>query len=56
MIKGTGGAVLDALLRERILSLDGKWYILNTDILGERLGVHYVDCTLIASGRLLWNL
>ena len=44
MIKGTGGAVLDALLRERILSLDGKWYILNTDILGGRLGVHYVDC------------
>ena len=44
MTKGAGAAVLDALVKEGILTLEGKWYILNTDALGEKLGIHYVDC------------
>ena len=44
MTKGTGADVLEALVREGILTLDGKWYILNADALGDKLGINYVDC------------
>jgi len=44
MTKGTGEAVLSALLEEGILSRDDKRYFLSTDVLGERLGVNWVDC------------
>ena len=44
MIKGVGDAVLQAMVRERILTLQGKWYYLDTQLLGEKVGVNYVQC------------
>ncbi|MYF05638.1 MAG: hypothetical protein F4230_11985 [Holophagales bacterium] len=44
MTKGAGEVVLEALLREGILSRDDKSYFLSTDVLGEKLGVNWVDC------------
>ncbi|MXX86600.1 MAG: hypothetical protein F4Y71_09115 [Acidobacteria bacterium] len=44
MIKGVGAAILGAMVEEGILALDGKWYFLNTRMLGEKVGVNYVQC------------
>ena len=55
MTKGTGHAVLAALLREGILTVDDKWYILDTEALGEKLGVSYVDCQAHRFGDLAIN-
>ncbi|MCR9221666.1 MAG: AAA family ATPase [Alphaproteobacteria bacterium] len=44
MTKGTGAAVLELLKREGILSLSGKMYTLNPEVLGEKAGVSYNDC------------
>lgn len=44
MIKGTGQAVLTALLKARIIILDSGWYFLNADLLGELTDTKYEDC------------
>ena len=51
MTKGAGSAVLRAMCAEGILRVEGKWYILDTGALGEKVGVNYVDCQAYRFGR-----
>lgn len=44
MTKGTGQSVLNLLLRERIISLDGPMYHLDPDLLGSKASTSYKDC------------
>lgn len=44
MTKGSGQAVLNLLVREQILSLDGSLYFLDPNALGSRAGTNYRDC------------
>ena len=50
MTKGTGQAVLNAMLRARIVIQDQGWYFLNTDLLGELTGTTYGDCMTFQFG------
>ena len=43
MTKGSGQTVLQALLNRGILSIDGRMYVLNTNLLGEKFGMTYMD-------------
>ena len=44
MVKGVGTAVLTAMTEAGILRLEGKWYFLEADLLGEKVGVNYIQC------------
>lgn len=44
MTKGSGQAVLDALMEMHVLSLDGPMYYLDPDALIEKIGASYHDC------------
>lgn len=44
MTKGPGQAVLNLLLRDRILSIDGNMYVLDPDRLATRAGTNYAEC------------
>ena len=44
MVKGGGLAILDAMKAANIVTLEGKWYYLNTDELGKKVGVDYIGC------------
>ena len=50
MTKGTGQAVLNAMLKARIVIQDQGWYFLNTDLLGELTGTTYGDCMTFQFG------
>lgn len=44
MTKGTGQAVLETMLAEGVISLEGPMYFLDPDKLAAQAGVNYVDC------------
>ena len=44
MVKGTGQAILDAMLQHRIVTRDQSKYYLDTGVLGELTGANYGDC------------
>ena len=44
MMKGLGHAILQAMMRERVIYPEGKLYILDASALGEVVGVTYIDC------------
>jgi len=44
MTKGSGQAVLNLMLRDRILSIDGSMYVLDPDKLAACAGANYADC------------
>jgi hypothetical protein len=43
MTKGTGQAILDALIDEKIITISGAMYELNADLLGETTGTTYAE-------------
>jgi len=44
MVKDAGEAVLAALKRDNILRLEGRLYLLDPQLLGEKVGVNYIQC------------
>ena len=44
MTKGLGRTMLDALMRESVVYIDGKLYVLDASALGRVVGVTYMDC------------
>ncbi len=44
MIKGTGREILNLMLAEKILSLEGPMYFLNSDQLATKTGLNYFTC------------
>lgn len=44
MTKGSGAAVLKHMLKEGILSLQGRLYYLDSDALASKAGANYTDC------------
>ena len=44
MMKGLGHAILQAMMKERVVYSEGKLYILDASALGEVVGVTYIDC------------
>ena len=44
MTKGTGQEVLALMVAENILSLSGKMYFLDPDLLAAKTGVTYAEC------------
>ncbi len=44
MTKGTGRAVLDHMVSQGILSLDGTMYFLDPNALSDKVGISYKDC------------
>ena len=51
MTKGTGRAVLDKLVAEKVLTVDGSMYVLNPDLLSERAGTNYADTMSRSFGK-----
>jgi hypothetical protein len=44
MTKGAGQAILDLMLAEKILTLEGSHYFLDPDQLANQTGAAYSDC------------
>ena len=52
MVKGGGLAILVAMKAANIVTLEGKWYYLNTDELGKKVGVDYIGCHAYRFGEM----